>query len=180
VSSRESAQWIGALPTGPDPALEPEAPLPSWLTATGVGVFCLVSILSALVEVLLVPLYIGSIIFPLTLLLAAVGNIALPRLVSVLHDSGIAIALPSILWVTTVFGIGTVNTSGGDVLVPGGGNDQYVSLGLLFGGTLACVIGTVRANGKRPRALRPPIAAPPQPTPKGPRAGSGRAGSGRR
>jgi hypothetical protein len=125
-----------------------DEPLPDALAAFGVAVYCLVGVLSAVIEVLLIPLYIGSVIFPITVLIAVVLNVALPRLVRLLVDWRFAIALPLIGWVLTVLALNVFNTGHGTVLVPGYGQGQYVGVALFFGGALAGFVGVVRERGR--------------------------------
>jgi hypothetical protein len=139
-----SGPWIGALPTSAEPAAEGAES--QGLVVAGVVIFCLVGALSAVVEVLLVPFYVGSDVFPIAVLLAVVGNFALPTLVSALVDSAAATVLPVLAWLITAVALGFVNTGDGDVLVPGYGQGQYVALGVFFGGVLAGVVATVRVS----------------------------------
>jgi hypothetical protein len=110
-------------------------------------VFGLVGVLSAIIEVLLIPLYLGSHIFPITVLIAIVLNAVLPRLVALTVDWRWAIGLPLALWVITLIVLAYVNTGHGSVLVPGYGDGQYVGLGLFFVGTVAGFLGVVRVLG---------------------------------
>lgn len=68
-------------PSDNDPASNvapDDQPLPTPVAVAGVVVFCVVGALSGLIEVLLVPLYLGSHIFPVTVLIAVIGNVGLP------------------------------------------------------------------------------------------------------
>jgi hypothetical protein len=129
-----------------------DRPLPDAIGGIGVVVFCLVAILSAMIEVLLVPVYIGGAIFPVTVLIAVVVNVALPRLVRVMVDWRWAIALPMVAWVVTVIVLGYANSGSGSVLVPGYGQGQYVALALFFVGTLAGFISVIRERSSVPLA----------------------------
>ncbi len=123
------------------------APLPDGLAVVGVAVYTLVGVLSAIIEVLLIPLYVGSHIFPVTVLIAVVVNVALPALIRVMVDWRWATALPLVAWLVTTIVLGFVNTGSGSVLVPGDGADGYVGLALYFVGTLAGFVGVVRNLG---------------------------------
>jgi hypothetical protein len=125
-----------------------EQPLPDGLAAFGVAVYCLIAIISAAIEVLLIPLYIGSVIFPVTVLIALVVNFGLPRLVRIMVDWRFAIALPIVCWVVTLIVLNLVNVNSGTVLVPGYGKDQYVGLALFFGGALAGFVGVIRERNE--------------------------------
>lgn len=141
------------MTASPPPAAPP---LPAALTAVGVIVYGLVGVLSAIIEVLLIPLHIGAHIFPITVVIAVVVNLALPGLLSVLVDGRWVIAVPLLAWLATAIVLGFANTGGGSILVPGNGADGYVGLALFFVGTLAGFLGVVRflaSNG--PHAPRP-------------------------
>jgi hypothetical protein len=126
----------------------PEPQLPAPLALAGAVVYCAVGVLSGVIEVLLIPLYIGSVIFPITVLIAVVGNVLLPHLVHSLADWKWAISAPFIGWLVAVIALSYFNNSSGTVLVPGYGQGQYVGLALFFIGTLAGFIGVVRELGR--------------------------------
>jgi hypothetical protein len=131
-------------------------PLPDALAAAGVVVYCAVGALSGVIEVLLIPLYLGSVIFPITVLVAVIVNYAVPRLVHSLADWKWAILAPFVAWLVTVIALNTLNTGGGSVLVPGYGDGQYVGLALFFIGTLAGFISVVREFGRLKAAAGSP------------------------
>jgi hypothetical protein len=130
------------------PVGEDEPALPIGIAIAGVVVWCLVAGLSGVFEVLLIPVYIGRFIFPITVLIALVGNVVLPRLAHQVVDSGWAVLMPMVVWVLTVIWLAFFNTSHGSVLVPGAGDDEYVGLALFFGGTLAAAIGVIHENSR--------------------------------
>ncbi len=125
-------------------ASAPEPALPKGAAALGVTAYTLVGVLSAAIEVLLIPLYVGSHIFPVTVLAAVVVNYLLPALVRMMVDWRWAVVLPLAGWLVAAIILGFTNTSSGSVLVPGGGADGYVGLALFFIGTLAGFIGVIR------------------------------------
>jgi hypothetical protein len=131
----------------PAPARAIDQPLPPAVAVAAVVVFCLVGVLSAIVEVLLIPLHVGSAIFPITVLIAVVLNAALPWLVARTVDWRAAIALPIVVWVIAVIVLGFANTGHGSVLVPGYGADEYVGLALFFVGALVGFVSVVRERG---------------------------------
>jgi hypothetical protein len=129
------------VPAGTDRAL------PTTLAGVAVVVFCAIGVLSAIIEVLLIPLYLGSHVFPLCVVIAVVVNVALPMLVRRTVDWRWAVWLPIVGWVVAAFALGFTNTGSGSVLVPGYGNDEYVGLALYFIGTLAGFISVMRELG---------------------------------
>lgn len=95
------------------------------------------AVLAALIESMLIPLYAGTVVVPLAPLLAIGTNIALPRLArGAIDRTGVA-ALPFVGWLIVVIVLSSVPRSEGDVIFPGGTWLQWVSYGVVFGGTLA-------------------------------------------
>lgn len=121
--------------------------LPAALAGVAVVVFCGIGVLSAIIEVLLIPLYLGSHIFPLCVLIAVLVNVALPIMVRATVDWSWAIWLPIVCWIVVAFALGFTNASHGSVLVPGYGDGEYVGLALYFVGTLAGFISVMRELG---------------------------------
>ncbi len=115
------------------------------ITVAGIIVFSAIGVLSAIVEVLYVPYYVGAYVFPISAVVAVSANFALPRLMRQFIDSGPLVALPTALWVLTVIVLGFANTGDGDVIVPGYGQSQYVALATIFLGALAGAIGLMRS-----------------------------------
>jgi hypothetical protein len=113
------------------------------LAIGAVVVFCLVGALSAVIEVLLIPLYHGGDVFPVTIVITIVLNVALPRLTRMTVDWGWAIALPLVSWIVVAIVLGFTNTSR-SILVPGSGQASYVALAFYFLGTLAGFISVLR------------------------------------
>ncbi len=120
------------------------------LDVAGVVLLCLVAILAGIWAILLSPLHIGTAIVPVTVLVAIVANIALPTLARRLIDSTVAAALPYLAWLATVIVLGLLPRPSGDVLLPGGGIQQVVSLGMLLAGVLAGAV-TLGVAGPRRR-----------------------------
>jgi hypothetical protein len=126
--------------------------LPAPVAAIGGVVYFLVGGLSALIEVLLVPFYIGSVIVPIAVVLAVGLNVVLPRLA---YATGGRLAfawLPVISWVIVVGVLSVANTSRGNVVLPGYGKAQYVAQGLLLLGVLAGFVSAIRIGGAERRA----------------------------
>jgi hypothetical protein len=121
----------------------------------GVLVVCGCAVLAGLLELFLVPLYSGSTLVPVTVLLAVASNVLLPRLSRALVPSTIAAVLPFLLWLVVIFAIGLSPRPEGDVVLPGGGGVQWVSYGVVVGGFVAGVVTVVQtASSPRSRVNR--------------------------
>jgi hypothetical protein len=107
--------------------------------------------------VVLTPLYVGRWLFPVTLLLAIVTNVALPLLARQFIDATVAATIPVVLWLLTVLVLSLPRPEG-DVLLPGGsGAQQWVSYGLvLVGGTAGAITIALTARRSRLPERRPP------------------------
>ncbi len=124
---------------------------PTWLDRVGVGVVALCAMLCALLEALLVPLYIGSVLFPIAVVLAVASNTVLPRLARAIVPSTWAAATPFLAWLLVIIGFGLVSRPEGDVILPGGSPLQYVTYGVLLGGAAAGAM-SIAASSPRPPA----------------------------
>jgi Family of unknown function (DUF6113) len=137
------------LPPPPDPA-----PVTAWDRA-GVVVVALCGALAALFETLLVPLYAGSALVPVTIVLALVSNAALPWMARTLVPSTLAALAPFAAWLVVVLGFGTIGRPEGDVILPGAPSSlEFVTYGVLLGGALAGTATVVWLTP--PPAKRPP------------------------
>lgn len=115
-----------------------------WL---GVALLTVCGALAGLLESLLVPLYWGSVIFPIAIVLALVSNVVLPRLASSLVPRTSAVLAPFAGWLIVVVGFGVVSRPEGDVILPGApGNLEFVTYGVLLGGALAGTMTVVLAS----------------------------------
>jgi hypothetical protein len=119
------------------------------LRALGLLLVCAVAALSALIELLLVPLYAGGAIVPVTIVFGLAGNVALPRLARVFVDRPVAMVAPFVCWLLPMVLLALTPRAEGDVLVRGGGKEQWVFYALLLGGLVAG-IATVVLNPVRP------------------------------
>lgn len=112
-------------------------------------VLCAAALLSGILEVLFVPLYVGSVLVPIVIVFAVAGNLLLPRLGRVLVASGAGSLVPFLSWLVPVLGLTLFPRPEGDVLVPGGNGQQWTFYGVLLGGCLAGFASTL--------GLLPPI-----------------------
>lgn len=132
------------VPTGP-PATGP-GPL-DW---AGVVLLCACAALAALLELAFIPLYAGSIVVPVVVAGALVGNVVLPMMARGLVGSTAGALVPFLTWLVVVLIFGVLfPRPEGDVLLPGG-SLTWVSYGVLLGGTLAGTLTIVL--GSTPRA----------------------------
>lgn len=115
-----------------------------------VVLFTLLGAMSAMLEILLVPLYIGSVIFPVTLVIALIGNLALPRALRFIVGSTGLGALPFVAWAIVILIVGFYPDAMGDVLLPGYGDGQYVGGALLVVGLTAGAF-SLYTTPRRPR-----------------------------
>jgi hypothetical protein len=132
---------------------EPDRPV-GWLDWAGVVLICLVAILAALFEALLVPYYVGTVIMPVSVVAAILGNVLLPRMARALVPRTLAAALPFLAWLVVVVGFGVLARPEGDVILPGNPHAvEYVVYGMLLCGGVAGTV-TVVASAPGPQAGR--------------------------
>ena len=130
---------------------EPPAAEAGALDWAGVVVLTLCGALAALLESLLVPLYLGSAIFPIAIVFSLVSNVALPRLALFLVPRMAAALGPFLGWLVVVVGFGAIGRPEGDVILPGApGSLSLVTYGVLLGGAFAGVATVVWFSPKRP------------------------------
>ena len=130
----------------------------------GVVLLTLCGAASAWLESLLVPLYAGSTVVPVTIALVLAGNWYLPRLARTLVPSTPAAVLPLLAWLLVVFLLAASGTPEGDVILPGGGGAvEYVGYGLMLGGALAGTLSVVLSAPPPVSRKSAPRAKPPQP-----------------
>jgi hypothetical protein len=102
-------------------------------------------------EVLLVPLRSGSLLIPISIAAAVAGNVALPWLARRMTGVGSAGIVPVAVWLVVVLGLAMTPRGEGDVLVSGGGGEEYVFYGLLFAGVIAAAIAVITFGGRPAR-----------------------------
>lgn len=137
------------------PAPEPADPVSAW-DVIGVVVIALCGFLAGLLETLLVPLYAGSIVVPVSVALALASNVVLPRLARALVPRTMAALAPFGGWLIVVLGFGALTRPEGDVILPGSPSSlEFVTYGVLLGGALAGTATVVWSNPP-PRATKQP------------------------
>ncbi len=116
-------------------------------------VLVLDSALLALGELLFLPQYVGSVRFPVTVLVAAVATPVLVRRAADVSPRPLVAAAPLLTWFVVVLGVGLAGP-GGDVVLP----PDLRSFLLLAAGILpaAVVLGRVRLAGRRHDPVKPP------------------------
>lgn len=115
------------------------------LLALGYLVFVLAGMLTAAIEVLLVPSRLGVTLVPIAPVLAVLSNIALPAISRGLTDTRLSAAPPVVGWIVTAVLLAS-STPEGDVLLPAGG-ESYISYSLLVLGLLTGVVMVLVSNG---------------------------------
>jgi hypothetical protein len=142
---------------------------PDAVAWAGVSVYTACAILLCLVELFLVPLYIGSIPIPVAVLLAIVGNVVLPVLSRSLVHRALGAVLPFLGWLIPLIAVGVLGRPEGDVVLPGAGSAEWVAYGVMLGGAAAGAV-TLVMTGMAPPAVAPQD--PPKPAPgSGPKPG---------
>lgn len=112
-------------------------PVTGW-DRLGVVLVTLSSALAALFQVLLVPLYVGASLLPITVLLALVSNIVLPWMAYTLVPRTLAALAPFGAWMVVVLGFGSIARPEGDVILPAAPRSvELVTYAVLLGGALA-------------------------------------------
>jgi hypothetical protein len=140
-----------------------EFPRGRWWTALAAVVGVLVALWLAVVEVFWLPLRVGAVPIPASLVGAALGNLLIVGAVRRVTGSGPVAVLPAVAWLAVVVPA-MIQRPEGDLLIVGGGNTGVVNLGFLLVGVLAAAYAVGRAlSGPR----RPPVR----------RAGSGTGGA---
>jgi hypothetical protein len=123
------------------------------LDVIGVVALCGAAALSALLELMFIPLYAGSVVMPVVVVGAVVGNVLLPRLARVLVATTSAAVAPFATWLLVVVIVGLYPRPEGDVIVPGSGALVWVSYGVLLGGAVAGTVTVVMTTAPPRQAL---------------------------
>jgi hypothetical protein len=127
----------------------------------------------ALVEVFWLPLRVGGVHVPVSIVAAVVGNLLLVRVTHWATGSGRLAVLPAIAWLVVVVA-SLIRRPEGDLVLTGSGSTGLVSLAFLLCGVLAAAFasGTALAGGRPQRPVRPPAVEQPASPP-----GSGTGGA---
>jgi hypothetical protein len=109
----------------------------------------------ALVEIFWLPLRVGGVLVPLSVVAAVAANLLLPGLALRLSGSRLVAALPGPAWLVVVVA-GMIRRPEGDLIITGGGATGAVNLAFLLLGVLAAAfaVGRVLAAPQRPPVTR--------------------------
>lgn len=113
----------------------------------------------ALVEVFWLPLRVGGVLVPVSVVAAVVGNLLLPMAALRLSGSRVVAVLPSIVWLVVAVGA-MVRRPEGDLVMTGGGDLGVVNLAFLMIGVLAAAFSVGRVLGGPRRPVTEPQVAP--------------------
>ncbi|MDO3403162.1 MULTISPECIES: hypothetical protein [Mycolicibacterium] len=108
---------------------------PAWLPPVVLGVLALDGVLTALVSAFFLPLRIGAVPFPITVVVSGAVNAALVWVALQWTSSPRLAAAPMWAWLATVLGL-ALGGPGGDVVFDGAGVMAYAVLLLIVGGLL--------------------------------------------
>jgi hypothetical protein len=137
------------LPMPPETeSVRADPPLPIPAAVAGVVLFAAIALLAAVIEVVLVPVRIGTAVIPVAVLLAALSNVALPLMTRRIVDNALVSALPVGAWL-----VATVLLAGsrpeGDVLIPGTAPLEYVFYAMVLVGLVCGMTTVVRSENRR-------------------------------
>jgi hypothetical protein len=104
----------------------------------------------AVVEVFWLPLRIGGVLLPLSVIGAVAGNLAVGTAARRLSGSGTAAVLAAVTWLVVVVAA-MIPRPEGDLLIVGGGGTGIVSIVFLMAGVVSAAYATGRAlaTGRR-------------------------------
>ena len=122
------------------------------LRVVGTVLVVLAAMELTLIECYLVPLRVGSVPLPVSVLLAVVGNVLAARLTARVGGVAALAAVPAVLWLVTVLVL-AVPRAEGDLVVPG----TLTGLVFLFAGSVAGAfgVGTALTRSRRPAPEQP-------------------------
>jgi hypothetical protein len=117
-----------------------------------------VSLWLALTEVFWLPLRVGPVLLPVSVLVAVVGNLLLPGAALRRSGSRAVAVVPAVVWLVVVVGA-MMRRPEGDLVITGGGATGTVNLAFLLLGVLAAAVAVGRILGSGP-VVRPQNPAP--------------------
>ena len=126
----------------------------------------------ALVEVFWLPLRVGGVLVPVSVVAAVVGNLMLVGVALRRTGSRAVAVLPALVWAAIAVGAMTRRPEG-DLILTGGGALGTVNLAFLLLGVMAAAVAVGRALA----TPRPAATASPRPEPAPHPAGSGSGGA---
>jgi hypothetical protein len=119
------------------------------------GLAVVVAAWLAVVEVLWLPLRVGGVLVPVSVVAAVVGNLLLVGAALRLTGSKVVAALPAVTWLVVVVAA-MARRPEGDLLLVSAGALGLVSTAFLLLGVLAGALAVGLALGTPPRRVRPP------------------------
>jgi len=108
----------------------------------------------ALVEVFWLPLRVGGVLVPLSIVAAVVANLLLPTAALRLSGSRLVAVLPAVVWLVIAIAA-MVRRPEGDLVMNGVGLSGVVNLAYLLLGVLAAAFSVGRVLGPRRPPVRP-------------------------
>jgi hypothetical protein len=121
--------------------------LPVGLAVLSVVLFMAIAVLSAVIEVVLVPVRVGTTVVPVSVALAVLGNFCVPVLSRRAVPNTISAVLPALAWVATVLFLSQARPEG-DVLLVGSYPLAYVTYALLGVGIVTAMVAVVRGQAQ--------------------------------
>lgn len=112
-----------------------------------------VSLWLALTEVFWLPLRVGSVLVPVSVLVAVVGNLLLPSAALRRSGSRVVAVVPALVWLVVVIAAMTRRPEG-DLVMIGRGAAGTVNLTFLLLGVLAAAVAVGRILGQGPVVRR--------------------------
>ena len=142
-------------PTPEAPPAARVAPGARVAPATGVDwvsfvLICAIAVFSALLELMLIPLYIGSIIIPISVVGAIASNVVLPWWGHRTIGRGLGAVLPVVCWLIVILGLSVVTRPEGDIFVSAAFNQNWVYYGVILLGAVAGFTTVLRATNPAP------------------------------
>jgi len=137
-------------------------------------VFLIVAAWLSLVEIFWLPLRVGGVLLPLSVLAAVVGNLLLVGQAHRFSGSRAVAVIPALTWLVVAVG-GMMRRPEGDLVLTGGGAAGVVNLLFLLLGVTAAAVAVGRAlAGPDRRRVSPGAARRPTPGPGGSGSGGAR------